>query len=393
MGSWFGIGEEEEEDPNAKKLIVELYGGREITDPKTRSRREGPMFCDVFCTLRLGSQKYQTEILKHSMNPIWQSRFVFEIDNIVDSAVVEVSCYHSGMVSNTFLGEVRIPVIEHRDMSFEYAQQHWFPLYNPRHRKKDGGAGELGIEVGAQGGDITVKERTNEMGEVIDDRTAEEIYEEANYHAMEGNKSAVRSLRLAEQTRDIQSNTVMKLKEQGHQIERMQSDMDTIHNNMKQSERNLRSIESVWGSFANKVTSNRNSSYKKKAHQDRKILKNRKKDEHKNKKIKEAQWEEKRTADRKNSRRKRDNMIQRDPGARGVEVGSQEEQFYAIIDDTDEQLNQLVGVLDDIKGISLDMGVELNEQNERLDALRHDVDKAAPRMDSAIKRSRAILKA
>merc|ERR1712137_1492539 len=382
MGSWFGIGEEEEEDPNAKKLIVELYGGREITDPKTRSRKEGPQFCDVFCILRLGNLKFHTEVIKTSMNPVWQTSFEFPIENCLDSAVIEISCYHSGMVTNTFLGEVRIPVSEHKDMAYDYAQQHWSPLFNPRHRKKDGGAGELGIKVGAQGGDITVK-----------DRTAEEIYEEANYHAMEGNKSAVRSLRLAEQTRDIQSNTVMKLKEQGHQIERMQSDMDTIHNNMKQSERKLRSIESVWGSFANKVTSNRNSSYKKKAHQDRKILKNRKKDEHKNKKIKEAQWEEKRTADRKNSRRKRDNMIQRDPGARGVEVGSQEEQFYAIIDDTDEQLNQLVGVLDDIKGISLDMGVELNEQNERLDALRHDVDKAAPRMDSAIKRSRAILKA
>lgn len=210
---------------------------------------------------------------------------------------------------------------------------------------------------------------------------------------MDGNRSAQRSLRLAEQTRDIQANTIMKLKEQGHQIERMQGDMDTIHNNMKQSERKLRSIESVWGSFANKVTSNRNSNYKKKAHQDRKILKKRKDEEGKNKKVKEKQWEEKRTADRKNSTKKRDNMIARDPGRRGIEVGSQEEQFYAIIDDTDQQLDQLSGVLDDIKGISLDMGVELNEQNDRLDALRHDVDKAAPRMDSAIKRSRAILKA
>merc|ERR1712137_1294823 len=86
-------------------------------------------------------------------------------------------------------------------------------------------------------------------------------------------------------------------------------------------------------------------------------------------------------------------VVKRDPGSRGVEVGSQEEQFYKIIDDTDQQLDALVGVLDDIKSISLDMGVELNEQNDRLDALRHDVDKAAPRMYSAIKRSRAILKA
>jgi hypothetical protein len=350
------------------------------------------MFCDVFCTLRLGSQKYQTEIIKTSMNPIWQTSFEFPIDNCLDSAVIEISCYHSGMVTNTFLGEVRIPVAEHKDMAYDFAQQHWFPLFNPKHRKKDGGSGELGIKIGAIGGDVMMA-RTDEYGELIDDRTAEDIYEEANAVAMEGNKSAQRSLRLAEQTRDIQANTIMKLKDQGHQIERMQSDMDTIHNNMKQSERKLRSIESVWGSFANKVTSNRNSNYKKKAHQDRKIMKKRKQEEHKNKKIKESQWEEKRVADRKNSRKKRDNMIQRDPGARGVEVGSQEEQFYAIIDDTDQQLDQLVGVLDDIKGISLDMGVELNEQNDRLDALRHDVDKAAPRMDSAIKRSRAILKA
>jgi len=391
--SWFGFGEVEEEDPNAKKLIVELYGGREITDPKTRNRKEGPMFCDVFCTLTLGKIKYQTEIIKNSMNPIWQTSFEFPIDNVLDSAVVEISCYHSGMVTNTFLGEVRIPVSEHKDIAYEYSNQHWFPLFNPKLRKKDGSAGELGIKVGAQGGDVVVHQRVDEYGELIDDRTAEEIYEEANAIAMDGNRSAQRSLKLAEQTRDIQAQTMMKLKEQGHQIERMQNDIDTVHNNMKQSERKLRSIESVWGSFANKVTSSRNKNYKKKAHQDRKLIKKRKDAEKKNRKIKEAQWEERRSADRANSRKKRDTMVRRDPGSRGVEVGSQEEQFYRIIDDTDQQLDQLVGVLDDIKSISLDMGVELNEQNDRLDALRHDVDKAAPRMDSAIKRSRAILKA
>jgi len=323
---------------------------------------------------------------------VWQTSFEFPVDNCLDSAVIEVACYHSGMVSNVFLGEVRIPVAEHKDMSYDYAVQHWFPLFNPKHNKKDGSAGELGIKIGAMGGDISSVQRTDEYGQVEDDRTAEEIYEEANSVAMEGNQSAQRSLRMAEQTRDIQANTIMKLKDQGHQIERMQGDMDTIHNNMRQSERKLRGIESVWGSVANKVTSSRNSNYKKKAHSDRKMMKERKKAEDKNRKVKQGQWEERREADRVNSSKKRDNMIQRDPGQRGVAVGSQEEQFYKIIDDTDQQLDQLVGVLDDIKNISLDMGVELNEQNQRLDALRHDVDKAAPRMDSAIKRSRAILK-
>ena len=58
------------------------------------------------------------------------------------------------MVSNVFLGEVRIPVAEHKDMSYEYAVQHWFPLFNPKHNKKDGSAGELGIKIGAVGGDV-----------------------------------------------------------------------------------------------------------------------------------------------------------------------------------------------------------------------------------------------
>jgi len=58
-----------------------MGGGREITDPKTRARKEGPQFCDVFCTLRLGNIKYQTEIIKTSMNPVWQTSFEFPIDN------------------------------------------------------------------------------------------------------------------------------------------------------------------------------------------------------------------------------------------------------------------------------------------------------------------------
>lgn len=60
------------------------------------------------------------------------------------------------MVTNTFLGEVRIPVAEHKDIAYTFASQHWFPLFNAKSRKKDGGAGELGIKVGAQGGDVSI---------------------------------------------------------------------------------------------------------------------------------------------------------------------------------------------------------------------------------------------
>ena len=49
------------------------------------------------------------------------------------------------------------------------------------------------------------------------------------------------------------------------QIERMQGDMDTVHNNMAQSERKLRSIESPFGTLYNQFGKTSNRSHKKKA--------------------------------------------------------------------------------------------------------------------------------
>ena len=202
-----------------------------------------------------------------------------------------------------------------------------------------------------------------------------------------------RSLRLAEQTKQMQHETLVNIKGQGHQIERMQDDLYTIDNNIKQSNRKLRSIKSFKSTMANTLTSSTNKNYEKKAQQDKQLFKKRNESEKKNKKIKQAQWEERRAADKLNSRKKRDAMINRTPGKREIESGSQEEKFYQIMDNTESELESLSCVLDDIKNISLDVNVELQEQNERLYALQHDMDKAGRETDKAIKRSRAILKA
>jgi len=175
-------------------------------------------------------------------------------------------------------------VVEHRDVSFQFSLSHWFPLYNPKLSKKDGSPGEIGLKIGVEGGVAFNAGSYSNNSNDLDDKTAEEIYEEANMYANEANASAKRALRLAEQTRDISSNTSLQLREQGAQIEKMQMDMETIHNNMRQSERKLRSIESVWGSVANKVTSSSNARYKKKAHLDRKLAKKRKKEDEKDQK-------------------------------------------------------------------------------------------------------------
>ena len=54
------------------------------------------------------------------------------------------------------IGEVRIPMSQHKDIAIEYSVQHWFPLFNAKCKKSEGSPGELGLRVGARGGDVSV---------------------------------------------------------------------------------------------------------------------------------------------------------------------------------------------------------------------------------------------
>merc|ERR1711907_655318 len=151
------------------------------------------------------------------MNPQWQQEFKFDITDISPAAVLVVTCEDHGITWNTFLGEVRVPIADHKDVSIEYATQHWFPLNNPKLRKQDGSPGEVCMKIGTD-----QKGMVNKYMDDMDDRTVEDIYEEANVLAKESNDSAHRSLNILYQTREIGGTTMMRLKEQGMQIERMQ---------------------------------------------------------------------------------------------------------------------------------------------------------------------------
>jgi hypothetical protein len=155
---------------------------------------------------------------------------------------------------------------------------------------------------------------------------------------------------------------------------------------MKQSERKLRSIESVWGSIANKVSSSKVSS-KRRQHEEKRLMKKRDGQHSETKKIKEERWENNKV-ERSIGRKGRDEMI-RPSGM--VETGSQEEEFYKIIDNTDQQLTVLSNVLDDIKMVSIDIGDELSIQQDRLNDLDLQVRKALSRMENATRRARVLL--
>eukprot|EP01094_Clydonella_sp_ATCC50884_P008018 TRINITY_DN1729_c0_g1_i1.p1 TRINITY_DN1729_c0_g1~~TRINITY_DN1729_c0_g1_i1.p1 ORF type:complete len:384 (+),score=143.08 TRINITY_DN1729_c0_g1_i1:86-1237(+) len=375
-------------DPGERRhLIVELYGGRNITDGATVKSRSGPALKDPVVKLQLGSEKYQSDVVKQTMNPIWQQQFKFDITDISNAAVLVVTCEDHGITWNTFLGEVRVPIADHKDVSFEYSSQHWFALSNPKLRKKDGSPGEIALKIGTD-----QKGMVNKYMDGLDDRSVEDIYEEASVLAKESNESAHRSLNILYQTREIGSQTQGRLREQGMQIERMQGDMDTVHNNMAQSERKLRSIESVFGTLANQFTSSNNRSHKKKALADRKAVEMRKKADKTREKEKLKEWEATSKADKSNSRsRKRDQMIRRDPSVR-QQMGVNEEEFYEYVDDTDRTLDQMDTVLDDLRGMATNIGTDLDVQNKRLDILHRDVSKAQPRIESAINRAGSIVK-
>ena len=49
-------------------------------------------------------------------------------------------------------------------------------------------------------------------------------------------------------------------------------------------------------------------------------------------------------------------------------------------------------VLDDLHGMAVEIGTELDVQNQRLDVLHRDVSKAQPRIEKAIGRCGAIVK-
>ena len=263
-------------------------------------------------------------------------------------------------------------------------------------RKKDGSCGELSLKIGTKTGSNSAKYTQN-----YDERSAEDIYQEANVLAKECNDSAHRSLNMLEQTREIGSSTLMTMKEQGAQIEKMQGDVDSVNTHMNYNDRKLRSIESVWGTFANKVTAGTAEQSRKKIKQDKKLIKQRKKDDKDLMKIKKKQWESRRTADKKNSGLN-DAMLKKQGGTRlragaypgsyaqGQEMGAEEEIFYEFVEDTDKTIDQIGYVLDDLKGLAIEIGTEIHEQNERLYTLNDQMGKVAPKISKATRRCHAI---
>ncbi|XP_005099094.2 uncharacterized protein LOC101859102 [Aplysia californica] len=81
---------------------------------------------DVFVTIQLGKEKYQTSTIRNALNPEWFEECDLPIPHMHTS--VEVSVYHRGVLSDDFLGLAHIPVWEHSIA--ETPRSQWVSLHN-----------------------------------------------------------------------------------------------------------------------------------------------------------------------------------------------------------------------------------------------------------------------
>lgn len=65
---------------------------------------------DVFATIQLGREKFQTSTIKNALNPEWFEECDLPIPHM--HSVVEVTLYHRGLLSDDFLGYAAVPIWE-----------------------------------------------------------------------------------------------------------------------------------------------------------------------------------------------------------------------------------------------------------------------------------------
>ncbi|XP_070199976.1 rab11 family-interacting protein 2-like isoform X2 [Littorina saxatilis] len=99
---------------------------------------------DVFVTIQLGKEKYQTSTIKNARNPEWFEECDLPIPHL--HSEIEVSVFHRGVLSDDFLGYAAIPLWEQKIQDKPKTQ--WVPLKNKPSKGVDNKyRGEIEVKV------------------------------------------------------------------------------------------------------------------------------------------------------------------------------------------------------------------------------------------------------
>lgn len=359
-------------DPDYRAVRVSIYGGHcAFRNPKEKEK------ADPYLLVSYEHQVFESKQLTRTTHPRWNETYEFPIPPAYSEALGELAIQmwdrngKKKMKGQIFLGEVRIPLCEIADVNFDYCEPRKYPLARrgKEETKKDRVKGDLMIKIG-----MVLPKPKNRSANKNDG--TEQLIHKAEGVVDDSLASATRSLKMALNTRDVGAETLDKLNAQGEQLRRIQADIDDIDAMQDLGARYMRTIESVPGAIANKFTSHQNKTKDHVAIADKESAKARRK-KHKEQ---EEEEDEILKIESKAERKRRHKRDVRN-GDKDVDVDANQTDFSLLsmdaqqkIKQTDDILDQIGSIMDDLKVQALEMGDEIDDHNSRLAILKETTD-------------------
>ncbi|XP_030413867.1 synaptosomal-associated protein 25 isoform X2 [Gopherus flavomarginatus] len=203
------------------------------------------------------------------------------------------------------------------------------------------------------------------MAEELDMRNElEEMQRRADQLADESLESTRRMLQLVEESKDAGIRTLVMLDEQGEQLDRVEEGMNHINQDMKEAEKNLKDLGKCCGLFICPCNKLKSSDAYKKAwgnNQDGVVAS-----------------QPARVVD------EREQMAISGGFIRRVTNDDREGEM-------DENLEQVSGIIGNLRHMALDMGNEIDTQNRQIDRIMEKADSNKTRIDDANQRATKML--
>lgn len=194
----------------------------------------------------------------------------------------------------------------------------------------------------------------------------QELQVKANQVADESLESTRRMMALCEESTEVGMRTIVMLDEQGEQLDRVEDGMDQIHADMREAEKNLSGMEKCCGICV--LPCKKNSSFKEddvtwKGNEDGKIINN----------------QPTRVMDDRNGVAQQAGYIVRITN--DAREGEMEENMG--------QVNTMIG---NLRNMAIDMGSELENQNNQIDRINRKGESNESRIAAANQRAHQLLK-
>ncbi|KAA0711298.1 Synaptosomal-associated protein 23 [Triplophysa tibetana] len=207
------------------------------------------------------------------------------------------------------------------------------------------------------------------------DMTVEDMTLRANQVTDESLESTRRMLQMAEESRDTGVKTMVMLDEQGEQLRRVDQGMDQINQDMRQAEKNITDLSKCCGLCV--CPCDRVSSI-------------------------ESDNRYKRTwgtgIDNSSTGGKEGGVVSNQPTAvrNGGSAGASGPYIKRVTNDAredemEENLDQVGGIIGNLKNLALDMGNEIEKQNKTIDCITDKADMNKARIDEANQRANKLL--